>query len=228
MKPYYDHNGITIYHGDCRDILPSLPKVDLVLTDPPYGVGIKYGLSYNDDRTGYWDWFVPCVAQMRSAGKILMFTHRNEALRHLHDWDWVGVWNKPGSFGSRIGKSAVLPHWEPVFMWGIHTGGVYGEYTSDVFTFNPNTEGRNGSAIGRKKWEQDKFEFHPCPKPQPLYNKFVQIFSPAGGTVLDPFMGSGITLRSGKDLGRKAIGIEIEEKYCEIAVKRLAQEVFPL
>ena len=59
MKPYYEEPGITIYHGDCRDILPHLPKVDLVLTDPPYGVGIKYGPSYDDDRTGYWEWFVP-------------------------------------------------------------------------------------------------------------------------------------------------------------------------
>ena len=67
---------------------------------------------------------------------------------------------------------------------------------------------------------------HPCPKPIEWMLKVVDLVSVDGDTIIDPFMGSGTTLRAAKDLGRKAIGIEIEEKYCEIAVKRLAQEVF--
>ncbi len=69
---------------------------------------------------------------------------------------------------------------------------------------------------------------HPCPKPYKIMTKMVVLGSTEGDTILDPFMGSGTTLRAAKDLGRKAIGIEIEERYCEIAARRLSQEVFAL
>ena len=201
--------------------------VDLVLTDPPYGVGIKYGKSYNDARDIYWEWFVPTVELMRQHSKLVVFTHRNEALRHLTTWDWVGVWNKPGAFGSRIGNSVILPHWEPIFLYGIHQMGVHAEYSSDVFTFNPvPSNNRSHGNIGRAAWERDGFEYHPCPKPPKLYQRLIQVFGQNADTICDPFTGSGTTLRAAKDLRRKAIGIEIEEKYCEIAAKRLEQEVF--
>ncbi len=221
--PYYQDEAVTIYHGDCRDILPQLPKVDLVLTDPPYGVGIKYSRLYQDERDGYWDWFLPAVELMRQAGTVLIFTHRNESLRYIKDWDWVGVWNKPGSFGARIGNSPILPHWEPIYFYGIHKMGVFGEYLPDVLTYNPEKAGIS-SVIGREKWQDNSdFATHPCPKPQILFQRLLQVFCPDTGITLDPFMGSGTTLRAAKDLGRKAIGIEIEEKYCEIAAKRMSQ-----
>ena len=226
-KPYYEHDGITIYHGDCREVLPELQDIELVLTDPPYGCGIKYGPSYDDNRDAYWKWFLPTVELMRRTGRILAFTHRNEALRHIVGWDWIAVWNKPGAFGSRIGNSAILPHWEPIFLFGIHSMGTASEYSADVFTFNPvPSNNRTSKAIGREKWERDSFEYHPCPKPPQLYQRLIQVFGQGGGIICDPFTGSGTTLRAAKDLRRKAIGIEIEEKYCEIAAKRLSQEVF--
>lgn len=225
MKPYYEHAGITIYHGDCREVLPQLGNGMVGVTDPPYGCGVKYGPAYDDDPDTYWDWFVPCVDELQRYLRPLVFTHRVPALRYIHA-DWVGVWSKPGAFGSRIGNSCVLPHWEPVFMFGIHGLGTKSSYTSDVFTFNPNTEGAGLSAIGREKWKAEDFSYHPCPKPLGLYKEFIGAFAQNAETICDPFCGSGITLRAAKELSRSAIGIEIEEKYCEIAAKRLSQEVF--
>lgn len=231
MKPYYEHAGITIYHGDCREWLAGVPtcfRVDACITDPPYGCGVKYGPSY-DDTPGpeYWRWLRSCVDLMRAHSTVVAFTHRNAALKELQA-DWVGVWNKPGSFGARVGNSPIVPHWEPIFFWGIHALGVRGEMLPDVLTFNPEQAGNN-SAIGRDKWRTDQFADHPCPKPIGLYSQLVRTLCPdRTGVVMDPFSGSGTTLRAAKDLGLKAVGIEIEERYCEIAAQRLSQEVLPM
>src|SRR3990167_2178273 len=123
MNPLRDKREIgnaTLYLGDCLEILPHLPKVDAVITDPPYGVGIKYGENYDDSRSGYWEWFLPAIEQIRAVCPLLIFTHRNHAMKYVTGWDWIGVWHKPGVFGARIGNSVVLPHWEPIFMFGIH------------------------------------------------------------------------------------------------------------
>jgi len=224
-KPYYERDGITIYCADCRDILPLLGPVDLVLTDPPYGVDGKYGPSYDDSRDGYWNWFLPVVAQMRQAGRVLTFTHRQFALKEIHDWDWIGAWTKPYAACAHIGNSPIMPHWEPIFMFGIHTLGVR-RARADVFVANPVPVGAGGKR-GRQRLAEEAVG-HPRPKPESLFRDLIWLLSDEGQTILDPFMGSGTTLRAAKDLGRRAIGIEIEEKYCEIAVKRLAQEVMPL
>jgi len=227
VTPYYQDDSCTIYHGDCREILPTIEPVDLVLTDPPYGVGIDYG-EYKDDRATYWDWFLPCLSTITAHTKAVVFTHRVSALHHIKGWDWICVWNKPGAFGSRLGNSCVLPHWEPIFCFGLHTMGVDSVYTNDVFTFNPQPAMAGIRGIGREKWDGNTFTDHPCPKPVQLYHRLIETFGQKAETILDPFMGSGTTLRAAKDLGRKAIGIELEERYCEIAAKRLAQEVLPL
>lgn len=236
MKPYFEDEAVTIYHGDCRDILPQLGPVDLVLTDPPYGVGRRYGASYDDSRATYWDWFRPCVDDvLRPAGTVLAMTHRLEALRQLPTWDWVACWHKPYGAGARIGTSPLLPHWEPILMWGIHTLGTKRDSLPDVITVNPErspspvrlkSNGRiqHGSRDQAYERDTDTAE-HPLPKPIALMKRLVAGLSSEGQTVLDPFMGSGTTLRAAKDLGRKAIGIEIEERYCEIAAKRMAQGV---
>lgn len=226
MKPYFQDDAVQIFHGDCRDILPTLGPVDLVLTDPPYGVDAKYGPSYDDARETYWQWFLPCLAQIRLSASVVIFTHRVAALREITDWDWVGVWNKPFSAGTRLGNSPVLPHWEPIFLYGIHGMGTVSDFTSDVLTANPNGNGLiNGR--GREGWAARNGEEirHPTPKPLDLFKMLASRFSTINQTILDPFMGSGTTLRAAKDLGRKAIGIEIEEKYCEIAANRMAQGV---
>ena len=225
MKSYYQDDFCQIFHGDCRDVLPSLSKPNDCITDPPYGVGIHYGEHYDDSRKDYWEWFRGIVEMLTTESRVVVFTHRVAALHHLRGWDWVGPWVKPGAFGSRIGNSCVLPHWEPLFMYGIHHMGVHSNYRSDVFEYNPKKAGNRGRHIGREKWEKTKSRSHPCPKPVALYDDLIRTFSQDGALIVDPFMGSGTTLEATKALRRKAIGIEIEEKYCEIAARRCSQEV---
>lgn len=228
MRPYYDDGCVTIYHGDCREILPTLPTVSLLLTDPPYGIGVRYGAGSDDARHDYWEWMQAVVAEMRAASPLVVFTHRVRALEHLRGWDWIGAWRKPTATGVGVGNSPIVPHWEPIFMYGIHTlGTVSRKFTPDVFSFNAERAKVNGLK-GRESWAKNDVEDHPVPKPEGLWRSLLEAFGQAGGLVLDPFLGSGTTLRVAKDAGRKAIGIEIEERYCEIAAKRCAQDVFDL
>ena len=225
MKPYYESNGITIYHGDCAEILSDPLLAGLpIITDPPYGVGVKYAGAYDDSRKDYWEWMRARVEQMRE-GRLLAFTHRVRALRELSGWDWVAVWNKPGAFGARIGNSPVLPHWEPIFLYGIHTLGTRTEMLPDVLTINPEPARAGNGGMGREKWKNPERKAHPCPKPIDLFARLIRCLTSQEQTILDPFCGSGVSLRAAKDTHRKAIGIEQSERYCEIAAERLSQEV---
>jgi len=203
MKPYYEEPGITIYHGDCRDILPSLPKVDLVLTDPPYGIADKWkgGKGHGWGRAreqgierNEWDQRAPSQAMfdiMRNISRDQIFWGGNYfPLPPSRCWF---VFNKPER-GFTLAEAELA-------------------WTSKDAVIR---------VCDCNRSEYDRV--HPTQKPLRLFMWCLQQFEDAQ-TILDPFMGSGTTLRAAKDLGRKAIGIEIEEKYCEIAVKRLAQEV---
>lgn len=209
MKTYFDDGQIQIWHGDCRDVLPTLEAgiVDLVLTDPPYGVGFKYA-SHDDDESTYRSWMLPVFAEMRRVGKIVMLT---TGMRHLWMYPpatWVMCWAKPGS--TRRSDLGGFNEWEPVLVYGKRR--IYND-----FRYLPD-------AVNHSRESGD----HPCPKPIRMARWLVAEGSDADALILDPFMGSGTTLRAAKDLGRKAIGIEIEERYCEIAAKRLQQSVLPL
>jgi len=199
MTPYYERDGITIYHGDCRDILPTLPPVDLVLTDPPYGVG-----KADWDALLPLDWLILC----RRISPIVAFT---PGVTHMYSYpppDWPLCWARPASV-QRNGLGG-FNNWEPILVYGKRVVAV------DLFL---KSHGGDDDNLAAK---------HDCPKPLSLMRWLTSALSDEGQTILDPFMGSGTTLRAAKDLGRKAIGIEIEERYCEIAVKRLAQEVLAL
>ncbi len=209
MIPYYDHAGITIYHGDCLEVLPQCPRVDLVLTDPPYNVGIHYGASV-DDRKSHdafvcWirRWFPMC--RERSETVLITGQARLPDYALVEPWIWLLCWFKPASMG--YSAACGVCNWEPIAVWG-KRGRKDGNDVIRALTI-PEAE----------------MEGHPCPKPKGWAIGQIILF-PDAKTILDPFMGSGTTLRAAKDLGRKAIGIEIEERYCEIAAKRMAQEVF--
>lgn len=218
MKPYYEEPGITIYHGDCIDILPSLPKVDLVVTDPPYIVGAKgCGLAGNREylkeitsRTldkGFQTWLLDdfqnwfCFCGKQQLSEILNHAQKGE--------NWMLLtWCKTNP--TPLTNNNYLPDTEYI-LHRYSKGRLFGSYKDKSrFFISPNGQ----------TWID-----HPTVKPVEVIVKLLNLGSQEGETVLDPYMGSGTTLRAAKDLGRKAIGIEIEEKYCEIAVKRLAQEV---
>jgi site-specific DNA-methyltransferase (adenine-specific) len=233
VRPYYEEAGITIFNADCEELLPDL-RANAVITDPPYGVGRIYGELYNDRRHDYWEWIAECVRLMRLAAPVVAITHRQEAIRRLPDWDWVACWHKPYGAGARIGNSPILPHWEPILLWGIHTLGTRRPALADVITVNPERSplptGRiaNGhivSRAARAATDADTTE-HPLPKPIRLMERLILALTLEDEMVCDAFCGSGTTLVAAKNLNRRAIGIEIEEKYCEIAAKRLSQGVF--
>ena len=212
MEPYYEHNGITIYHGDCREILPGI-EADVVVTDPPYGIGYKSGKTghcggtalpgiVGDEDTSLRD-AVLCAWAPRPA---LVFgtwkRPRPKGTRH------VLVWEK----GDHLGMGDLSIPWRPNI--------------EEIYILGSGFEGHRGTSVlrvrGAVTWSS-RGRVHPHEKPHELLSILIGKCPP--GTILDPFMGSGTTLRAAKDLGRKAIGIEIEERYCEIAAKRLAQEV---
>jgi len=204
---YFSDDAVAIAHGDCRDILPLLPKVDLVLmTDPPYNAGMEYG--QHDDgmmREDYADWLAEWWGLLPSSRRIIFPGVGNMWLYARWEPKAVLCWYKPGNPAG--GGPVQWCEWEPILVWGVNFS------LSDVIR----------ASVTKQPWVGG----HLCPKPLSLMQQLIaRLRTP--GTILDPFMGSGTTLRAAKDLGRKAIGIEIEERYCEIAARRMAQEVLSL
>jgi DNA modification methylase len=211
--PYYDHAGITIYNSDCRDILPFLDPVDLVLTDPPYNAknigpnkrvyeGSIMCLPEDEYRQFCLSWF-----SLVQATNIIFTPGISNICAYPQPY-WVLCWHKPAavSFNRMGGYNA----WEPVFVYGKPFKRLPQDYIyANTLKFTKGPE-----------------KNHPCPKPLSLWNYLLSLTE--AQTVLDPFLGSGTTLITAKQLGRKAIGIEIEERYCQIAAERLRQEVLPL
>jgi len=201
MNSYYQDEWVTIYLGDCREILPELPKVDLVLTDPPYGV---------EFRDNEWDKEIPnWLEGARLVAPIVIFTTAPLTLWDYPKPDWVLCWARPAS-NSRT-TSGGFNLWSPI--------PVYGKvkFPIDLKSIHAMEDWR----------KRDKFD-HPTPKPERLWDWLITNASQANGTILDPFLGSGTTAYCAKKLNRKCIGIEIEEKYCEIAANRCRQMVFDL
>lgn len=257
IKPYFDDGQVTIYHGDCRDVLPILPVVDVVFTSPPYAEQRDYTKACTDT----WDNVVPAalssVALSESAQVLvnLGLVHRDgevleywrpmiEAMRsvghRLYGWYvWDTMFSLPGDWGGRL-----APRHEWVFHFNrrshpvtktercIHSGHRQSSTTSfrrkDGSMGVKNSAGKqipdrkvSDSVIGIRRSLSRDSNGHPAIFPVELPSKVIQWW---GGVVLDPFMGSGTTLVAAKNLGRRAIGIEIEERYCEIAARRLSQQ----
>jgi len=236
-NPYYQDNAVVIYHGDCRDILPHLPKVDLVLTDPPYGKNqatwdtskpnitiwdLLYAITKDGGCCYYWgfwgdaDWVLTNakrVGYIPQSRIVWWFrTGRPELLSYREDTEeaWYFSKGNPSIFnpGEDLEPYEDNNNYKRYNRQGKHPGTVW--IASRILHNHPENVG------------------HETQKPLSLFKKIVRISSNPNSLILDPFLGSGTTLRAAKDLGRKAIGIEIEEKYCEIAAKRMVQSVMGL
>jgi site-specific DNA-methyltransferase (adenine-specific) len=252
MKPYYERDGITIYHADCREVLPTLAagSVDLVLTDPPYGT-----------TSCAWDSVIPLrpmwdalerIAHTEAA--ILLFSAQpftSALVMSKPEWfryEWV--WEKSSSTGFLDANRRPLrchenvcvfyraqPTYNPQRVQGepIHaTGknlkrdtlsvyrGAYDRLPSDLSGL------RYPRSVIRYPKHSSTESLHPTQKPYPLMVYLTVTYSWPEQTVLDFACGSGTTLVAARNLHRKAIGIEIEERYCEIAARRLEQSVLPL
>lgn len=209
MKPYYQDDSVTLYHGDARDIAPSL-TADALVADPPYGIS--------------------ATTANHSRGRSRMTL--------AHDWPEVHGDREPFD-------PAPWLAYRQVVLWGAnHYAGLPASPSWLVWDKRVGL-GSNDSADCELAWsnlggparlfqhrwsgmlrDSERGEsYHPTQKPVALMRWVLDMTE---GTILDPFAGSGPTLRAAKDLGRTAIGIEIEERYCEIAARRLSQEVLAL
>jgi DNA modification methylase len=229
-KPYYTDDAVAIYHADCREILPLLESnsVDLVLTDPPYGVGFDYGTSYKDSEDGYIEWLWPALEMseiaVRDGGRVAIWQAskwaKNWGVWFPRDWRLIAL---PLLFG-QILPLEVQRRTDYVLWWR------KGNLTNYPKDWRPEDVPFRDFYVSSVvlKGRDPLLSGHPCPRPIDSTRFLSQMLCPPEGIILDPFMGSGTTLRAAKDLGRKAIGIEIEERYAEIAAKRMSQMVLPL
>lgn len=224
MSVYYEDEWVRLYLGDCREILPTLAdeSAAAVLTDPPYTERTHTKARTPEGRQGVA--FAPITdAALRDLladmGRITRgWVVATLDYRHAVEFDVtppaglkvqrLGVWVKtnptPQLSGDRPAQGwesiAYMHRSDRRSKW--HGGGSHGNYVAPI----PPAEG------------------HPTAKPLPLASQWVRWFTDAGDVVLDPFAGSGTALRAAKNEGRRAVGIELDERYCEIAARRLAQD----
>ena len=239
IKPYYDHNGITIYHGDCLDIMKQLKGVDLIFTSPTYedvsGAGytaIKKDLLFlklysefiNKVFGGYKD-------ILKTGGQVLFNIKSKTLNKTLRTPHWVEftegfslldfksyiIWKYAGSFDSTNKRF----HLDYEIIYHLSNG-------SDIFL---NTEIDDKDPL-TSVWYvphniPQKDRVHPTQMPIALAERAINLTTRQGETVYDSFMGSGTTAVAAQRLGRRFIGSELSEEHCETAVKRLSQEMLP-
>jgi DNA modification methylase len=225
MKPYYNHANITIYHGDCRDILPTLEPVDLVLTDPPYGC------KNNCDYTRFSGGLNPSRnfnGKNRESGAFLGIAGDDKPFdpAPFLSYPQVIIWGFQ-FFADKVPQGTVL-------VWNKKRENQFGVFLSDgELAWQKGGQGVyivpiHWHGMDRGGAERGDKTLHPSQKPVALMRWCIERQNNPPESILDPFMGSGTTLVAAKSLGRRCIGVEIEEKYCEIAAQRLQQEVLPL
>lgn len=271
MTPYYDDGTCVIYHGDCREVLPSITcRAALTATSPPYWNAREYGGIRFDSYSAYltWvrevmnvllpatDWLIWVASYIWQDGAL--FDCSGDAARVARDvgfqWRSQVPWVKDDYAPQPsidlapaheliqvlLGHPGAFSDWD-----SLRVTRRAAERLGRVATERPSGGSQRGGGAG---WGHERFDGkkqapnvlvvsklngnermgHPAAFPLEVVQPWIPACSQPGDLVLDPFMGSGTTLRAAKDLGRRAIGIEIEERYCEIAAKRLGQEVLAL
>jgi DNA modification methylase len=230
VKPYYqnDKTGIVLFHGDCREVLPTLAResVDLIVTDPPYGVNWNgttrlrtstLGSITGDDGT----------LDIPSIIGLALRTLTNH--RHLYVFGRFDFSSLPIGGHAELIWDKEIPGPAAPAPWQYQHEYIYFGVKSRIPAGRAQGDGngaarlRRGTVLRYKRPNALGAQRHPTEKPVPLLQELIESSSKPGETVLDLFAGSGSTLVAALLEGRKGIGIEIEEKYAEIAVRRLEQ-----
>jgi len=211
MKPYFETELGKLYHGDCLEILPKLGPVDLVLTDPPYGVAFSgKATKHTTKKSGGYDSqdsreigpeVIKYALSIPSSKRMVVFPGNNNAFSYPPPND-IGCVYCPS--GAGIGK------------WGFTCFHI-------ILFYGP----RYGNKLQPTSFQSfavAKMDGHPCPKPVLWMTEILRKFSSESEFILDMFLGSGTTAVACERLGRKWIGIEISEQYCEVAAKRIQAE----
>jgi DNA modification methylase len=205
---YYEEPNIVLLKGDCLDMLPHFEpnSVDLVLTDPPYGVNLDYE-QFDDNNKSMRDLIKSVMPLLIKLSARVALTCGVPNIWAYPESDWILSWNIPAASSS--GKWGFID-WSPILVYGkdpyLQTG-----------------KGRQSTVI--IKQENSPKNGHPCPKPVDFWGMLLKRCSVSDtDIILDPFLGSGTTAVACKQLGRKCIGIELEAKYLDVAIERLRQE----
>ncbi len=227
IEPYYNQDGITIYNADCREVLPQLERVDLVMTDPAYSEKTHKGMrnGHNDNSIDFAsvnaEFISGIFEQCAPKRWLISFIDWRHAVeleaKPPAGFEFVrlGVWVKRNPMPQLTGDRPATG-WEAIAI--LHS-----------LTTKKRWNGGGEAACysyGTSRWGYFGPSLHPTEKPLPLVTKILSQFAEADETVLDPFMGSGTSLVAAKVLGLPAIGIEISRKDCDTAIERLRQNVF--
>jgi site-specific DNA-methyltransferase (adenine-specific) len=230
MQPYYDDGTCTIYHGDCRELLPALNKMAaLVIVDPPYGPSRTTDRRHSHDRKrnkNAWDHpnpqWTPVVGDdepfdptyLLGYPRLILWGANYYACQLPPSPSWI-VWDKLDGLVSKVGRPLGVDNQADVELAWTNLGGP-------ARLIRHRWKGyKRASEIGEP-------HLHPTQKPVAVMGRLITVYTQPGDLIVEPYMGAGPALRAAKDLGRRAIGIEIEERYCEVAAKRLGQEVLAL
>ena len=219
VRPFFEQDGIVIYNADCREVMTCV-EFDVFITDPPYGITGTTGgpNSRNHIKGNYESSFADTQEYVATVcGDVIrQGIERATKRRGAVTCGRTNMWHYPPArdVGAFVSPRAVgvsywgRPTWQPILFYG--NAANAGEQLKPLHRLMMNAAPKNG---------------HPCPKPIEAWRWLVGKASREDETILDPFMGSGTTLVAAKLDGRRAVGIEIEERYCEIAANRLRQQV---
>lgn len=230
MEAYFERDGVAIYHGDCRELLALLPRdsVDVIVTDPPYGIeyrsarrtdGISSPIAGDADLAIAREGLAAALRLLRRHRHVYAFA--SPAERAIFEGLPIGgaaelVWNK----GQMNAGDLALPwgNQHELIMFGVYAPSPANRKRGDGRLA---ARLRQGSVITEPRVNAGATGAHPTEKPVRLLRRLIESSSLLGEAVLDPFAGSGSTLVAALNEGRSAIGIEIEERYCEVAAERL-------
>jgi site-specific DNA-methyltransferase (adenine-specific) len=243
VKPYYAEDGITLYHGDCREVLPSLEMLaDLIVADPPYG---ETSLEWDRWPDGWPEALAACGRSLWCFGSLRMFLERRD---EFGSWKLSQdvVWDKPSAHSPTTDRFTrrheLAAHfyrgsWKETYheqqrvdRTGPEKGSVHRGETGPAWNGSrrAHTWTDDGSrAVGSilQVGHMRLRGIHPTEKPLGILDPLIRYGCPPNGLVLDPFAGSASTLVAAAASGRQAVGIEADEHYCEMAAKRLCQGI---
>lgn len=237
--PYWTDGTVTLYHGDCREILPGLGRADCIVADPPYG---ETSLKWDRWPEGWLEQAALVTSSLWCFGSLRMFLDRkaafagwklsqdivwekhngsgfdtdrfkrvHEQITHWYRGQWAAVYHETPTFSvSEVSRQGPLARTSGDHRGKIGAGGYVYDGTRIARSVIP-VRSMHGLAL------------HPTEKPVGILDPLIRYACPPGGLVIDPFAGSGSTLDAARCAGRRAIGIEADERYCELAARRLSQ-----
>lgn len=224
MKPYFETELGKLYHGDCLEVMPRLEPVDLVLTDPPYGIDYQSARRTDkllwkpktiNDTKPFTDWLKIIPNHLRNGGRLICF----------YRWDMQEIFKKKIELSGLTIKSQII--WDKIIHGMGDLSGEYAPQHENIFYAvkgNYKFNGKRPKTILRYMRVLPEKLLHPNEKPVGLMQDFILSLTNKKSFITDCFLGSGTTAIACERLNRKWIGIEIEEKYCEIAAKRIESE----